>query len=236
MRIALLALLTSLLAPAQALAVSWARPVSGEVTRAFFMRGSPFAAGQHRGVDLATSAGAAVGAPCDGRVVVAARIGSSDGVVTVRCGPWRASVLPLAGIAVRRGAPVSAGDPVGTSQTGSIHVGVRRAGVRFGYVDPVDFLPLEHSRPPLAPAGPGERPTRPARPAPASPLASSPASPFASSPAVRLASSPARTGVMPWPAWLGAALLLAGGSGGVVRRRRTRRVGLRVARTSWRTR
>jgi len=222
---------TSPAAPAAAVssdAVSWARPVSGRVTRGFDLHGSPFAAGQHRGVDLWVAAGTSVRAPCAGTVVVAGRVGTAGRVVTVACGPWHASVLPLAHADVHRGAHVDAGDPVGaadaSSQHRGVHLGVRRASERFGYVDPLRFLP---STRPWAPVGPrpsgrprlrvGGRPSAAAHPAlerGASPAA-------ARGPVVhRGAVAAPRPGVPSWPVWAGAALLLAGASGELVQARR----------------
>jgi hypothetical protein len=220
------ALCGPLCAPARA--VRWARPVLGAVTRGFDVRGSPFAAGLHRGVDLAAAPGTAVGAPCSGRVVVAGRVGASGRVLTVACGPWHASVLPLASIAVRRGARVTAGRAVATAAGlrgghAGLHFGVRRARERFGYVDPLRFMPR---RDPWSPVGPppgirarGER-TRRAAPVRSPALRLVPLTPPAP------AAPPRATGsrpVAPWPVWAGVALLLAGAStGGVVRARRRR--------------
>ena len=96
-------LLTLLLAPPAA-ATHWRAPVAGPVTRAFDLRGDPFEAGAHRGADFAAARGATVRAPCSGRVEVAGRVGTSGRVVTVLCGRWRASVMPLAEVAVEPGA------------------------------------------------------------------------------------------------------------------------------------
>src|SRR3954454_14356167 len=119
-------------APARA---GWRAPVDGAVTRAFDRGPNPFAGGQHRGVDLAAAPGATVRAPCRGRVVVAGRVGSSGRVVTVLCGRWRVTVMPLATVAVRRGGVVGAGARVGTLNRSAahsvVHLGVRPDGARF---------------------------------------------------------------------------------------------------------
>src|SRR5919199_5796145 len=169
--------------PAAVIAASWAWRVRGGVTRAYDFDGRPFAAGRHRGADLTAPPGTPVRAPCTGRVVVAARIGTSGGVFTVACPPWRASVLPLARIDVRRGAHVDAGARVGASGRSRIHAGVhlgiRRAGDPEGYVDPLQFLPAARRWPPVGPppatrelrrrprVGPGPRMAPAPRPAPA---------------------------------------------------------------------
>jgi hypothetical protein len=209
----------------------WARPVPGPVTRAFDVHGSPFAAGLHRGVDLAASAGAAVGAPCSGRVVAAGRVGASGRLVTVACGPWHATVLPLASVAVRRGGHVRTGRLVGTVAAArgahaGLHLGVRRASARFGYVDPLRFLPPAHPwAPPVAPRGGRVRRARASAATASARAAAAPPAPAptpARAAAPRPAASPPRA-VAPWPVWAGAALMLAGaGTGGVLRGRRRR--------------
>jgi Peptidase family M23 len=219
---------------APARGASWARPVLGAVTRGFDVHGSPFAAGLHRGIDLAAPPGTAVGAPCGGRVVVAGRVGASGRVVTVACGPWHATVLPLASVAVRRGAQVRAGRFIGTTAGGGahsgIHLGVRRASDRFGYVDPLRLLPREHPWVPVAPpAGRARRghraPESVGAPAPLLLRAPVPVPVRASAP--RLA--PAEPTVAPWPVWAGTALMLAGAATGGVVRVRARRASGRVA-------
>jgi hypothetical protein len=97
----------------------------------------------------------------------AARGGAGGaGVVTLRCGRWRVTALPLASIAVRPGEHVRAGTAIGrvgtmAGHTG-LHLGVRRADDRFAYVDPLPLLAAP-SRPPVG-ALPREGP-RGARPA-----------------------------------------------------------------------
>ena len=70
------------------------------------VRARPFRAGWHRGADFAAAPGVAVRAACSGRVAWAGR-----DVVTVRCGGYRVTHLPLASVAVARGARVRAGTP-----------------------------------------------------------------------------------------------------------------------------
>jgi murein DD-endopeptidase MepM/ murein hydrolase activator NlpD len=217
MRLAVLAFLL-LAVPAQA--ASWRAPVGGPVARGFDLGSNPFEGGRHRGADFAASPGAAVHAPCRGRVVVAGRVASSGGVVTLLCGRWRVSLLPLAAVSVRRRAVVRAGARVGTLAPShvhaGVHLGVRRDGSRFGYVDPLRFLEASRpAAPPLAARrGPRGRPPRPVAPAPR-PRPAAPSSAFRPAPALA-----------PWPAWAGLALVL-GGAGvrwrGVVVRRVLRR-------------
>ena len=239
--------------PVPAPVAAWHSPVSGPVSRAFSPGPNPYAGGHHRGVDLSAAPGAHVLAPCAGRVLVAGRVGSSGGVVTVLCGRWRASVLPLSTILVRRGALVSARTPLGalarSAAHAGLHLGVRRDGVRFGYVDPLRFLAATRrpAPPPLGRA-PRGRPRAPrvappvtaaqplAAPAPA-PLAAPAPAPLAAparAPLTALAARPLAVrapaplaapaprplrGLAPWPAWVGLALAL-GGLGISWRRRR----------------
>jgi hypothetical protein len=153
-----LVLMVGLLVPAPAKA--WHRPVPGGVARLFaYARGAPFAAGAHRGVDLRARVGERVLAACAGEVVTA-----GPHVVTLRCGPWRVTALPLSSVSARVGARVRAGTAVGhvgtmPGHTG-LHLGVRRADDRFAYVDPAPLLREPGSRPPVT-AIPREGPREP---------------------------------------------------------------------------
>jgi Peptidase family M23 len=198
---------------------AWRSPVPGAaVTRVFDLGSNPFEGGRHRGVDLAARHGDAVRAPCAGLVVVAGRVGTSGQVVTVRCGPWRVSHMPLARVAVRVGEAVGRGSPIGTAAPSrahaGLHLGVRREGHRFGYVDPLRFLESVRHPPPLVPGPPRLGPAPRAR-APvlrrtefrSGPAGSKLAPTADSNPAPEPASYP---GAAPWPAWLGLALVLGG--------------------------
>jgi Peptidase family M23 len=171
-----------------------AAPVPGDVTRGFDP-GRPYEGGRHRGVDLAAAPGSPVRAACAGRVAFAGRI-AGDGIVTLRCGPWRVTHMPLATIAARgfvaRGAVI--GTVARSPDHAGLHLGVRRDGTRFGYVDPLRFMAAP-ARP--VPLGRAPRAGRRAPPAPA----------------VRPRSRvfrPASPPLAPWPAWAGLALVLAG--------------------------
>jgi Peptidase family M23 len=137
-------------------------PVAGPVERGFDP-GRPFESGRHRGIDLAAAPGTPVRAACGGRVAFAGRIGSSGGIVTLRCGPWRVTHMPLATISargsVRRGAVI--GTVGASAEHDGLHLGVRRDGVRFGYEDPLRFLAAPS---PPVPVGRARRPARPRPP------------------------------------------------------------------------
>lgn len=207
----LLAVLSLLVVAAPAAAAGdWRRPVPGEVVRPFAYGGSPFRAGQHRGADFAAAPGARVASACTGRVVFAGTVPRHGRTVTVRCGRWRVTYAPVGRAAVRPGSVVMRGSEIGTAGAGhgGLHVGVRRAGDPFGYVDPLKRFGSGPSLPPAAVRFPrtGPRPAR-SRP-PAFPPRAAPARPVAA-PVPQVA---------PWPVWLGLALLLTGAAGGATLR------------------
>jgi hypothetical protein len=203
-------------------------PVPGPVERGFEYAGDPFAPGHHRGADLAARPGAPVRAACGGRVAFAGRAGANGRTVTIRCGPWSVTHLPLRELAVRAGERVVPGTTVGTAGASDghegIHLGVRRTADPRGYVDPAPLLRTPpRPAPPAAPRAVARRTASPPpQPAP-SPWSPAPGTAPAASPA----STAAGTGsspLAPWPAWAGLALLLAGAAGaGAARRSRTRR-------------
>jgi hypothetical protein len=194
----LLALLLLASLPAGEAHARWAPPVPGPPARLFDLGADPFAAGRHRGVDLAAARGEPVRAACGGVVRFAGRV-AGTGTVSVSCGGWRVSYAPLERIAVRAGARVGPGRRLGRvghpSGHAGLHLGARREGERFGYTDPLRFLGTTRRAPP--PLVPARKPQRPARPH-VVPRPSRPAP----------APAPA-----PWPVWLGLALLLTGLAG-----------------------
>ena len=100
-----------------ALALVLIAPVTGVVSRDFDP-GRPFEGGRHRGVDFAAGPGAPVLAACTGPVVFAGRIGA-DGIVTLHCGRWRVTHMPLATISAR--GFVKRGTPIGTVAASQQH-------------------------------------------------------------------------------------------------------------------
>jgi hypothetical protein len=196
-------------------ALTLAPPVPGVIERPFAYEGDPFARGHHRGVDLAAPPGTPVRAACSGRVTFAGRAGA--GAVAIRCGRFSVTHLPMHP-AVRAGDRVAAGAPLGTvarsREHEGLHLGVRTASDRLGYVDPAPLL--RDRRPPALPVAPRPITRRPA------PIPPHPA-PLPSAPAHHRGSSP----LAPWPAWAGLALLLAGVTGaGAAKRARKRRAAL----------
>jgi hypothetical protein len=198
-----------------ALALVLAAPVAGPVAEGFDP-GRPFEAGRHRGVDFVAAAGSRVRAACTGKVAFAGRI-AADGIVTLRCGRWRVTHMPLATISARAGTAVPRGAPIGTAGASpdhaGLHLGVRRHGTRFGYVDPLRFMAGPGSPVPLgrAPRGGARRPTGPTPPTARPRLLPRPPDPRLV-PRSRLVRPPpaASLPLAPWPAWVGLALVLAG--------------------------
>ncbi len=153
-----------LLGPAEARgAGSWAWPVEGEVITGYRNGGDPYAAGQHRGIDIAAPPGTPVVAAAAGVVRFRGVAGSNGLTVTIRTadGRYDTSYLHLSAAGVREGQELGAGERIGAVGTGGrrsaqaphLHFGVRLAGTRHDYVDPLGLL-----GPPRAP-----RPGRAAR-------------------------------------------------------------------------
>lgn len=238
----LVAVVAPLTLPTRAAAERWERPVEGPVLRAFSVGPDRFAAGQHRGVDLAAPTGARVRSACGGRVSFAGRVPRGGVTVSVRCGRLVATYQHLAGAAVRRRQVVPAGAPIGTIGSARprphVHLGARESATG-AYVDPLALLagarhtvppPLPAARrpPPLGPAPVARRPApvRPApargRPAPARAARRLPAQPREVPAAADR--PPAGSERLPWPIWLGLALFGLGlPLGGFVQARERRR-------------
>lgn len=165
-RLLRVALLAVLVVADPAAAAPWRLPVDGEPARRFAVGPDRFAAGQHRGVDLAAPVGTPVRAACGGRVRFAGTVGDAGRTVSVTCGGLVASYLHLATVDVRRGGWVPPGARIGTvGRSGRprgaphLHLGARR--VADGrYVDPLTLLGSGPGpAPPVAPPpGRGRRP------------------------------------------------------------------------------
>jgi len=225
-----------------AVARDWVRPVDGAVVRAFSVGADRFAPGQHRGVDLGAPPGTPVRAACGGRVSFAGRVPGGGRTVSVRCGSLVATYQHLGGAAVARGQVVMAGGRIGRSGRSRpaphVHLGARVAATG-DYRDPSALF----GRPPHGPLAPvpALRRVPPANPPPgARPLGPAPEPVRAPAPAPLSLPAPedvrARAPVptasrpegerLPWPVWLGLALVAVGLplGGGLVAARRRRRV------------
>jgi len=233
----LLAALTA--SAASAVARGWVRPVDGPVARAFAVGPDRFAAGQHRGIDLAVAPGAAVRAACGGRVSFAGRVPGGGRTVSVRCGALIATFQHLGEVAVARGQVVMAGGRIGRSGAARpqphVHLGARVAATGE-YRDPLGLIsgaprgplvpvPFARRSPP-ADAAPRARP-RPLGPAPAPRPEPAPVRLPVARPAAPPVAAPTPAGVLPWPVWAGIAsvALALPLSGGLVAARRRRRTG-----------
>jgi len=135
--------------PAQA-SGDWRWPVEGELITAYRNGADPYAGGQHRGIDIAAEPGTAVLAAAAGTVRFAGVAGSSGLTVSVRTadGRYDTSYLHLSEASVHEGDVIGAGDELGasgvsgrrSSERAHLHFGVREAGSRHAYVDPLDLL------------------------------------------------------------------------------------------------
>lgn len=165
----------ALAAPAAAhAAATWTWPVEGELVTHYRYGGDPFAAGQHRGVDIAAPVGEAVRAATAGTVTFAGTAGDSGLTVAVRTadGRFDTSYLHLDALGVGEGERVEEGDEIGTAGvTGNrsvaaphVHFGVRASGSDHAYRDPMRFL--AEPGVPAPPLGPITAPRAGPRPLP----------------------------------------------------------------------
>ena len=140
-------------------AQAWSWPVQGPVLRAFsYDEAHPYAAGQHRGIDI--GAGAArdpVVAPASGTVSFAGSVPTSGKSVTIETADgYSVTLTHLGSIAVAKGATVVEGAEVGTvgpsgtpEEAGPyVHLGIRTTADANGYLDPLSLLPPLASPPP----------------------------------------------------------------------------------------
>jgi hypothetical protein len=128
---------------------NWPWPVLGEVITHYKNGSDRYAAGQHRGLDIAAPVGTPVRAIVDGRVSFSGRLPDGGSAVTLksRGGSWLVSSLHLSSTAVRQGARVTPGQVIGRIGTSGlrsaaethVHLSVRRADTR-DYVDPMSLL------------------------------------------------------------------------------------------------
>ena len=163
-------------------AMAWAWPVDGAVLRGFSVSGDTYAAGQHRGIDIALGASSAIRAPVSGEVTFAGLLPTNGLTVTIATGDYKTSLTHLGTLRVRRGASVAEGDvvaepgPSGEAEYDLpyVHLGIR-VGASESYVDPLELLPPRGTAsPPPAPEAP---PAPLPQPAPSPPVAASPPAP-----------------------------------------------------------
>src|SRR4051794_20478466 len=97
----------------------WTWPVRGEVITPYRNGTDPYAAGQHRGIDIASPVGTPVVAATRGSVTFAGVAGSSGLTVAIRTagGRFDTSYLHLSSVSVHDGDSVAAGQRVGAGGT-----------------------------------------------------------------------------------------------------------------------
>lgn len=131
-------------------ATAWTWPADGPVVHGFALGADPYAAGQHRGIDVGGTPGDPVRAPAGGRVSYAGNLPHYGRSLTIRTDDgWVVTLLHLGTLGVARGAVVPEGQTVATlgssgeaeHEASSVHLGIRHADDEHGYVDPVSLLP-----------------------------------------------------------------------------------------------
>ncbi len=158
------ALMTLVVAPG---AHAWTWPVDGPVVRPFSLSVDPYAAGQHRGIDIGAPEGTRVRAPASGTVSFVGTVPNGGRAVTILTPDGLAvTLLQLGSASVDRDAAVDAGAVVGTIGPSAdavttephVHLGIRVHDDPHGYLDPLGLLPPRPQAPPP--------PVPPAEPAP----------------------------------------------------------------------
>src|SRR5256886_3858201 len=94
---------------------AWTWPVKGPVLQKFVLGDDPYAAGQHRGIDIGAGAGEPVLAPASGLVSFAGTVPVSGKVVTIQTADgYSVTLTHLGSTSVRRGETVGEDAVVGT--------------------------------------------------------------------------------------------------------------------------
>jgi hypothetical protein len=211
---------------------AWTWPVEGPVLQPFvFDPAHPYAAGQHRGIDIGGDPGGSVLAPARGAVTFAGTVpGSGRSLTIATIDGYAVTLTHLGSIAVKEGALVDEAAPVGTVGAAGdgevpqpyVHLGVRVAAQEQGYVDPLGLLPPRAAAPAPPAASAAPPPTLATPPAataapPAAPVAAPPPAPAAAPPpapaaepvAPAAASSPASAAGAAAPVAAGAPIVVA---------------------------
>src|SRR5437764_2743153 len=207
MRRALIAVITAVLVCTPT-ATAWTWPADGPVVEKFKLGDDPYAAGQHRGIDIGAPAGTVVLAPASGSVSFAGAVPVSGRTLTIQTHDgYSVTLTHLGSTGAERGDTVGEGSAIATiGPSGTpehdvpyVHLGIRRSEDPNGYVDPLLFLPARPLAPPPAapptpapppptpvppPASPASLPAAAPTPTPAAPAPGAPA-PAASAPAAR---------------------------------------------------
>ncbi|MGH3077953.1 MAG: murein hydrolase activator EnvC family protein, partial [Gaiellaceae bacterium] len=164
---------------------AWAWPSDGAVLREFSLGDNPYAAGQHRGIDVGLGDAATVRAPASGEVTFAGTVPTHGLTVTIATADGhKASLTHLGALLVRRGDTVVEGVAVAEAGPSGdpehdipyVHLGVR-AGDGETYVDPEALLPARAAPTPPAPPAPAPPPVQAPTPAPTPPPETAPPAP-----------------------------------------------------------
>ena len=202
-RVLLVAVLAALFVAPVARAWTW--PVGGPVLQPFsFDAAHPYAAGEHRGLDIGAAAGEVVLAPASGTVTFSGTVPSSGRALTITTADGLAVTLThlgsidvAAGVVVAEGQRVGSVGPSGDPEVAGpyVHLGIRVASEPQGYRDPASFLPARGAAPAAPPAAPVE-------PAPAPVPVAAPATPSVppSTPAAAPSAVPGAPAAGPSPA------------------------------------
>jgi hypothetical protein len=176
-------------------AYAWSRPVEGPVLQPFvYDEAHPYAAGQHRGIDIgADAAGEVVVAPSAGTISFAGSVAANGKSVTIETADgYSVTLTHLGSYVVSKGETVAERDEIGTvGPSGTpevdgpyVHLGIRVTEDPNGYVDPLSLLPPaaetggtqtgSTTSQPIATAAPSATPA--SKPAPSAAKSSRPAS------------------------------------------------------------
>jgi hypothetical protein len=150
MRVRLAALSVLLVLAVPPAASAWTWPVDGPVLRPFSFGSDPYAAGQHRGIDIGAPSGTPVLAAAGGVVSFAGTVPNGGKTVTIQTSSgYAVTLVHLGSIRVLRGTTVEEGATVGTVGPSGVpdipepyvYLGIRVASDEQGYLDPLLFLP-----------------------------------------------------------------------------------------------
>jgi Peptidase family M23 len=150
MRVRLAALSALLVLAVPPAASGWTWPVDGPVLRPFSFGSDPYAAGQHRGIDIGAPSGTPVRAAAGGVVSFAGTVPNGGKTVTIQTSTgYAVTLVHLGSIRVLRGTTIEEGTTVGTVGPSGVpdipepyvYLGIRVASDDQGYLDPLLFLP-----------------------------------------------------------------------------------------------
>ena len=170
MRVRLAALSALLVLAVPPAASGWTWPVDGPVLRPFSFGSDPYAAGQHRGIDIGAPSGTPVRAAAGGVVSFAGTVPNGGKTVTIQTSTgYAVTLVHLGSIRVLRGTAIDEGTTVGTVGPSGVpdipepyvYLGIRVASDDQGYLDPLRFLPQRAEPPPAPPESAADPPSAP---------------------------------------------------------------------------